>query len=620
MSRAALAFAAGLGNGYINEDRYQDRQGLLDREMALRESEYQTRKSIADEQLRRIQDEGKLKTALADATKQAEVKQSTTLDTGDGAKVYDMPAGVDSKDVASSDARQFKRNAEAVGAEVAAPKIDSATTVNGKAYGDYAAGLRAAQEFNDPGAQSLRIANALRAAGRPDSAMEYQERAEKYRQAMYDAQRQALFQRGAEMIAKGDVQGLLDAYNNHYNDGRTAALSGDGKSIVQRDKDGSQVGAIPFKSKDDLLLAFRDIVYPDKRADSVSAARSDAAKEAGKIHIIPMGGVAANANGLRIDNTNGMVPALNADGTPVMGEDGRPVLVKGSSAGGRVDHFEPKQWDAASKIDKSVVSFVDPIMGKEIENGSLRSSYLQAFNAAKASGAMTPNEAVEFATTSTTKLKELAQEQVNRARAADKSSKLTVEQAVSAIAQSEAWKQRVVSGLPAPVQRPATASPQGLAQTKVSPEEQRRRDSDVALALAPELKKALSRQANGDPRAAADVEAIRKEIKRLGLDESRLLSMRTIAEDPGHGPATAPPPRATVAPTGAQPQSAAATTTAPARMVPTVGEQQLEERARKAGYTPSIGNDGRVWFSRVVNGQGENLTGRQVADRLGLVY
>lgn len=540
MSRA-LAFAAGLGRGYIDEDRYQDRQALLDREMALRESEYQTRKSIADEQLKRIQDEGKLKTALADAAKQAEVKQSATLDTGDGAKVYDMPAGVNSQDVASSDARQFKRNAEATGAEVPAPKISSATTVNGKAYDSTSAGMRAAQEFNDFAARASRIAMALEQAGRPDSAIEFRERAERHKQAMYEAGRQALFQRGADMIARGNVQGLLEVYNQHYNDGRTAHLSDDGRSIVQRDKDGNQIGALPFKSKDDLLLAFRDIVYPDKRADSVSAARSEAAKEASKIHIVPMGGIAANANGVRIDNTNGMVPALNADGAPVIGEDGKPMLVKGSSTARRADHFGEKQWDAASKIDKSVVSFVDPIMGKEVENGSLRSSYLQSFNAAKASGALTPNEAVEFATTSTTKLKELAQEQVNRAKAADKSSKLTVEQAASAIAQSDAWKQRVMAGLPAPTQRAPSPTNLGQISTKVSPEEQRRRDSDIALALAPELKKALSRQAQGDPRAAADLDAIRKEIKRLGLDESKLLSLQTIPETQPAAPEPARP-------------------------------------------------------------------------------
>lgn len=39
MGRAALAFAAGLGKGYIDEGQYQDKKDLLEREMALREKE-----------------------------------------------------------------------------------------------------------------------------------------------------------------------------------------------------------------------------------------------------------------------------------------------------------------------------------------------------------------------------------------------------------------------------------------------------------------------------------------------------------------------------------------------------------------------------------------------------
>lgn len=53
---------------------------------------------------------------------------------------------------------------------------------------------------------------------------------------------------------------------------------------------------------------------------------------------------------------------------------------------------------------------------------------------------------------------------------------------------------------------------------------------------------------------------------------------------------------------------------------PDPGELQLMSAASKAGYTSKVGSDGNVYYSRMVNGQGENLTSKQIADRLGLIY
>ena len=72
-------------------------------------------------------------------------------------------------------------------------------------------------------------------------------------------------------------------------------------------------------------------------------------------------------------------------------------------------------------------------------------------------------------------------------------------------------------------------------------------------------------------------------------------------------PAVKPPPRVPVTP-------------APTVSALPLGDRQLADRAKASGYEGSIGRDGKLWFSRVTNGQGENLTPRQVADRLGLVY
>ena len=52
----------------------------------------------------------------------------------------------------------------------------------------------------------------------------------------------------------------------------------------------------------------------------------------------------------------------------------------------------------------------------------------------------------------------------------------------------------------------------------------------------------------------------------------------------------------------------------------TSGEMNMDAAAAKAGYTFSKGNDGKDYYSRSVNGQGEILSPKQLADRLGLLY
>lgn len=58
----------------------------------------------------------------------------------------------------------------------------------------------------------------------------------------------------------------------------------------------------------------------------------------------------------------------------------------------------------------------------------------------------------------------------------------------------------------------------------------------------------------------------------------------------------------------------------PAAVIYTHADQQLINSAKAAGYTASEGRDGNLWFSKVTNGQGENLTAEQVASKLGLIY
>lgn len=216
----------------------------------------------------------------------------------------------------------------------------------------------------------------------------------------------------------------------------------------------------------------------------------------------------------------------------------RPGGTKDRSAGAKkADHFDDKQWDAAAKIDKSVVSLPNADLGKDTESGDLRSAYLKTFNAARAGGDMAPNEAVEYATSTIVKLKNAAQARVDQARAADKNSTLTVDQAVKGIIREAA---SFKSSQPAPTP----------SSTRVTPQQQQANDSDRPLILASELKSAQARLAAGDPRANADIDALNNEIARLprGSGRPAAPTPRTIAATRAVAPVVAAPVLAPSAP------------------------------------------------------------------------
>ncbi|MFZ3084026.1 hypothetical protein [Rhodoferax ferrireducens] len=201
------------------------------------------------------------------------------------------------------------------------------------------------------------------------------------------------------------------------------------------------------------------------------------------------------------------------------------------------DHFDDKQWDAAAKIDKSVVSLPNSELGKDIESGDLRSAYLKTFNAARAGGDMAPNEAVEYATSTIVKLKNAAQARVDQARAADKNSTLTVDQAVKGIIREAA---SFKSSQPAPA----------ASSTRVTPQQQQANDSDRPVILAAELKSAQDRMAAGDPRASDDINALNNEIARLPRGSGRPVAPtpRAIAATRGSAPVASAPTLAPSAP------------------------------------------------------------------------
>lgn len=191
----------------------------------------------------------------------------------------------------------------------------------------------------------------------------------------------------------------------------------------------------------------------------------------------------------------------NSDAKNLAAENGmwKTMLATGQRTG-KADHFDEKQWDSAAKIDKSVVSFPGSDGSKDIESGDLRSTYMQTFNAARAGGAMAPNEAAEHATTMVVKLKNAAQARVEQARTSDKNATLTIDQAVKGILKEAA---SFKASQPAPA-----------GGAKITLQQQQANDSDRGNILESELKAAQTRLAAGDPRAQADITALNRELGR----------------------------------------------------------------------------------------------------------
>ena len=175
MSNALLAFLGGMGSGYFGQ---RDKNVELERQARLDAQATELHNARMDE----INLGKKNQAALTAAGQAATVNENaTTLDTGAGAKVYDMAGGAD---IAASDARQFNLHplpitaaadaAPDAPAPVAAPRAVTGSTysVNGVGYSP-AAGIKAAADYNAPEGRAARIQAAYDATGRPMEAIQY---------------------------------------------------------------------------------------------------------------------------------------------------------------------------------------------------------------------------------------------------------------------------------------------------------------------------------------------------------------------------------------------------------------------------------------------------------------
>ena len=177
MSSSMLSLLAGLGNGYLKgtQKRQDDeRQAKLDNQNT----------QLFDARMADINRANTDRQVLADAAKPATANENAvTLNTGYGARVYEMPKGVDATDVAASDARQFTRSLSQAPAPaepasmvqtVQRPEIGQTFAVNSVAYPDKVSMQKAQTEYDAPDARNARIAAAYAATGRPMEGVQMQ--------------------------------------------------------------------------------------------------------------------------------------------------------------------------------------------------------------------------------------------------------------------------------------------------------------------------------------------------------------------------------------------------------------------------------------------------------------
>lgn len=278
MSNAAIAFLAGMGGGYLSQkdkNREQERQDAKD---AMQKQEFDARMAELDQAKKDRQ-------ALRDAGTAATVNtNAATLDTGDGPKVYDMPAGVDSTGVAQSDARQFSRlqantaaqqpaaqpqpsMAAQVGAGQPAPvdqtaqpivadpaqptapaapaitpTVAPAFAVRGTAYPNQAAAQGAADQYNATDAYNQRVIAATRGID-PVKAIQLDQQTTEFKAKQLAAARQ-LKKEGVLDTAEAFQRGDVDAMKKAFNSGGDAKIVGD-IQIKPESRDIPGVGTIP---------------------------------------------------------------------------------------------------------------------------------------------------------------------------------------------------------------------------------------------------------------------------------------------------------------------------------------------------------------------------------------
>lgn len=451
----AISFLGGLGQGGMDQYRRQqdlDRQARQDAIYATN-ADLQAQRlkgQVSDEDLARRQAQ-----ALRDSAAPAAVNENaSTLDTGDGAKAYDL--GTDSQDIATSDAVQARRmnqagvdngtapvaldpNAPATtqDASLATPVVGSGYAVNGKVFADKAAGLKTATDYNDPYQVDLRYANTLRSQGRGVEAAQYLAQ-------QHSLRTNALLNNFGEQLQKVGPKVAVEQMYAKYLDGYTARVdmnpNGIGGVVNKLDSDGKIVGQMPFADNADLYGQARMLADPAGTYANKMALRLEQAKEQGKPVTTGPGSISTRVNDqgktevLADNRMTGFAPIFAPDGVTIVGYKKESERL---GVNGKVDHYDAKALlDAVEKFSDKAAT-LPPELGATtgVVDHNLRAVYSGLLTDAVKQKGQSIDDAVVTANNALANFKNRAQSMVDTAHATDKKSTLSLPQAYSTLYQ-----------------------------------------------------------------------------------------------------------------------------------------------------------------------------------------
>ncbi len=356
MSKAALAFAAGFGGGYLDQKQADKEQARIEEDRAFRKQEQQYQ---LDERQRQKNE----RVSLADAARPATVEQ--------GAGGMLRPETMDNRDVGLPENQALPNQG-----------LSAANfRVAGKPYTDAAGANAAAAQYNAPEATDQRVSLAMAQAGNPLAAKQYQAATQQgqmaglqVKKAQDDMDRNAGFREAATAFATGGWSSVPQIYDR-YKDGMKATVAEDGKggAVVTRTNDkGEVVDTTPFASKLDFIGQMMSSFDPKAWAASeerkvetartqgnreqdqklklrefeeikkpLANARATQAESQGQAALMrasrPSGGGGASGGATTVQSTktdsNGNLILIMKDGTtktPMM--DGKPVRANDQSA------------------------------------------------------------------------------------------------------------------------------------------------------------------------------------------------------------------------------------------------------------------------------------------------
>ena len=216
MSKGLLAFAAGMGTGYLNQQQRDKEDARIDEDRAMRKQEF-------DAKMEEASAAKNLRLSLVDAAKPASTMDGTAITDGQGNRSLYKTAP-DAAQMESMQAESDMR-AEQAGTAPAPLGLASARGLSAgkgasRIYTDLAQADKAMADYGTSKAFTGRLADAYSANGQPMKGIELQRDQQKYdreqQQFMATAQQEGYAQT-ARALVTGDVNAVAKAYNSQGN-------------------------------------------------------------------------------------------------------------------------------------------------------------------------------------------------------------------------------------------------------------------------------------------------------------------------------------------------------------------------------------------------------------------